>query len=212
LYPSQAIWWFFPGFGAITLSWVMMELLLPFVLGKDTAQVYLYWTNARAGLNASKFFRWGALLVAGPIGFFTVLALPVHTSFLEDRIVFSPYASVKAKTYSYHQIRGLATTDGIRDRFGKFVPDPCILIDFEDGTRWSSRDLLRDPDRGIDDGLKMFLVARGRTPVHHVPLRRTFGQSNFQRESGRQAGRLADVPSGRQNRPVGHGLGLAPGH
>jgi hypothetical protein len=65
LYPSAAIWWFFPGFGALTLGWVMMEFLLPFVLGRDTARVYLYWTSARAGLNASKVFRWGALLVAG---------------------------------------------------------------------------------------------------------------------------------------------------
>lgn len=169
LYPSQAIWWFFPGFGALTLGWVMMEFLLPFVLGKDTAQVYLYWTSARAGLNASKVFRWGALLVAGPIGLFTILALPVHTSFREDSIVFRPYAS-KVKSYSYHQIRGLTTTDGIRDRFGKFVPDPCILIDFDDGTRWSSGDLLRDPDRSIDSGLRAFLAERSEAPFRHVPL------------------------------------------
>lgn len=70
LYPSEAIWWFFPAFGALTIGWVMMELLLPFVLGRKTAQVYLYWTSARAGLNASKVFRWGAVTVAGPIGLF----------------------------------------------------------------------------------------------------------------------------------------------
>lgn len=170
LYPSAAIWWFFPGFGALTIGWLMMEFLLPYALGKKTAEVYLYWTSARAGLNASKVFRWGALAVAGPIGILTILALPVHSSFRDDALVFRSYASLKAKAYSYERIRGLTTTDGIRDRFGKFVPDPCILIDFDDGTRWSSGDLLRDPDRSVDIGLKEFLSKRSAVRFRHTPL------------------------------------------
>lgn len=170
LYPSAAIWWLFSGFGAFTFGWVIMEFLLPFMLGRDTARIYLYWTSARAGLNASKVFRWGALLAAGPIGFLTILALPVHTTFREDRIVFRPYASITAKSYGYDKIRALTTTDGIRNRFGKFVPDPCILVDFDDGTQWSSGDLLRDPDRSIDAGLRAFLAGKTRVPFRHVPF------------------------------------------
>jgi len=172
LYPSGAIWCFFPGFGAITIGWLITELLLPRFLGQDTAHLYMFWTNARAGMNSGKIFRWGTSLIAVPIGVLTVFAVPVHTTFHASEMRVWTYASMRSATYRYDQIRAITTTDGFRNRFGKFVSDPYILIDFDDGTRWSSGANLRDPDRIINVDLRMFLEAKSKLQSRHVPIER----------------------------------------
>lgn len=66
----------------------------------------------------------------------------------------------------------MTETDGIRNRFGKFVADPCIVIDFSDGSRWSTRDNLRDPDRTLNLALLSFLESKSGVTARHQSLER----------------------------------------
>jgi len=54
LWPQTAIWWFFPGFGAVALCWeITLKLRSAFGPG-DGARLYTLWSDGRA-LTAQKF-------------------------------------------------------------------------------------------------------------------------------------------------------------
>jgi hypothetical protein len=79
LYPSAAFFAFFPGFGALTIAWPLLATLLKCFLGRETAELYIYWTNKKSGFDAFRAFWWGALLLGLPLGVLTLPAVPVHT-------------------------------------------------------------------------------------------------------------------------------------
>jgi hypothetical protein len=80
LWPQTAIWWFFPGFGALALSWEI-TLRLWSVFGQaDSALSYRLWSDGRAGFDCTRILRWMGLVIAAPIGVFTGLALPMHAA------------------------------------------------------------------------------------------------------------------------------------
>jgi hypothetical protein len=172
LYPSGAMWWIFPGFGALTIGWLLMEASLPLLLGSTEARVYLYWTNKRAGMSGGTIMRWGTALIAAPIGVLTMFVIPAHTTFHDSEMRFRGYGAIHSVTHGYSQIHAITTTDGFRDRFGNFVSDPRILLDFDDGTRWSSRDGVRDPDRILNVDLREFLVRKTGLPTQYVRIDR----------------------------------------
>ena len=170
LYPSGATWCFLPFLGAVTFSVVLFEWTLPHVLGKQEGQLYRYWYNTKSAFNVSKVFRWFTLGITLPVGLLTLIAIPVHTSVQQDAMRFTPYGHLRPIAYRYERIRAITTTQGIRGRDGSFVHDPCILVTFDDGTRWSSGDLLRDPDPAINKDLLAFLVTRSGVQPVHQPL------------------------------------------
>ena len=56
IWPQSAIWWFFPGFGALTLSWgITLDLWALLGHHKD-AGLYAYWTSQKVGYASSKFY------------------------------------------------------------------------------------------------------------------------------------------------------------
>ena len=56
IWPQSAIWWFFPGFGALTLSWEITLQLWSHLGNRDDASLYAYWSNQRTGLMQPGYF------------------------------------------------------------------------------------------------------------------------------------------------------------
>ncbi len=151
LWPQSAIWWFFPGFGALVLTWETTLELWSILGNREEARLYEYWSNLKSGFNASKILRWIAILIALPIGVLTVLELPVHTALRQNDIRECGYAFDGCKTYRYSDARRMTIIDGFRNRDGKLTKRAGIVIDFNDGRRWSSADIgdfreLLDPE------------------------------------------------------------------
>jgi hypothetical protein len=164
LLPSPWIWLFFPIFGALSLSWEITLFIWAMFATPQTADLYIRWTNLKAGFNSTKALRWVALLVALPIGIFTLLALPMHTTLHAEEMRIRQYASSSSLKYSYKDARRLAVVNGLRDRDGKFKPRADIIVEFADGYRWSSA-ANRDFTSVVDTDLLNFLVAKTRLPV-----------------------------------------------
>jgi hypothetical protein len=86
---QQVIWWFFPGFGAVCLSFEIVLLIWSLFIGCGIVNLYVEWAarqpkRSRGGetyYDSRKLYRWMTLLVALPIGIGTVLALNMHTTF-----------------------------------------------------------------------------------------------------------------------------------
>jgi hypothetical protein len=163
--PSNTIWYFLPGFAAVCLCWETVLLVWSHVGGAQQAALYRYWSDLRAGYNATRALRVFAWTVVLPIGIATFLALPMHTTFQEERIEIHGYARVGAKYYSYADVQRVSLVDGELLRDGTFQFDPQVVVDLKGGRRWSTRDS-RDPQRSVDLVFMNFVAAKARvTPV-----------------------------------------------
>jgi hypothetical protein len=159
LWPQSAIWWFFPGFGALTLSWEIVLQLWAALGSREEAQLYDYWSIQKTGFNATKLIRWMAVVVTLPIAILTILALSVHASLRRDDIRDCGYAFAPCKTYRYSAALRMTTIEGFRDRDGKLTRRAGIVIDFSDGRRWSSADI-GDFKDSVDPAVASFLQSK----------------------------------------------------
>ena len=116
LWPQTAIWWFFPGFGALALCWEITLQLWSAFGRADTARSYRLWSDGRAGLDCTRILRWMALVIAAPIGVLTVLALPMHASLRHEDIRVCGYAWTGCKTFDYSKAVRMTQIEGFRDR------------------------------------------------------------------------------------------------
>jgi len=171
LLPTKWLWFFSPFFGALCVSWDITLWLWSLVDDRGQIQRFLARSDARVGFNSTRALRWLALLICVPISILTLLALPMHSSIGEDGITVRSYASLSSKHYDYSRARRLAWVDGSRKRDGTLTVGANILIDFDDGYRWSSltnRDFNALPDSGLVD----FLHAKTGLPVMRAQTER----------------------------------------
>jgi hypothetical protein len=166
LLPSSAIWWFFPGFGALCFSWEITLLAWSLLGGSSRVTRFIDWTNERAGYDSTRALRWMGLLLAMPIGVATLLAIPMHSSVRDNDIVVGRYAKFTVQYLPYSQASSLAQVDGFRGRNGKFSAHAEMIVDFNNGTRWRSADN-RDFTPEPDPGLAEFLQLKTGLPVGH---------------------------------------------
>lgn len=153
LWPQSAIWWFFPGFGAICLCWEITLLIWEQFGNREEALLYDRWNSQRAGFDCRRVLRWMALLIVLPIGILTLLAIPMHSTLRETDIIECGYAFSGCHTYAYAEATRLTQVDGFRSRDGKLNERAGILVDFRGGRRWSSAEwsdwsAVADPELG----------------------------------------------------------------
>jgi len=157
LLPSSAIWWFFPGIGALCSTWEVTLSLWSLFQDHERIARYVAWSNERTGFDSTRALRWMALLLAMPIGVATILAIPMHSSLRNRDIAVGRYARFGREHLPYSQASRLVRVDGFRDRDGKLNAHAGMIVDFKDGTRWRSadnRDFTPEPDPGLAEFLQ----------------------------------------------------------
>jgi hypothetical protein len=107
-----------------------------------------------------------ALLFTLPIAVLTILALPVHVSLRQSDIRDCGYAFRPCKTYMYSQARRMTIVDGFRTRDGKLTRRAAVVIDFDDGRRWSSD--IGDFSAQLDPNLTELLEKRTGLPWNYA--------------------------------------------
>jgi hypothetical protein len=167
LWPQSAIWWFFPGFGALTLSWQIVLQLWSDFGNRKAAYSFNYCWAQTAGFDSTRILQWMALFIALPVGVLTVLALPMHASLRQDDIRDCGYAFAPCKVYRFADARRMTLIDGFRDRQGKLTRRAGIVIDFKDGRRWSSADIGNFSD-SVDPEFAEFLEKKTQLPLNHA--------------------------------------------
>jgi len=167
LLPSRSIWWFFPIFGALSLSWEITLFIWALFSKRQTVDLYIKWTSLKAGFDSTRTLRWMALLIALPTGVLTLLATPMHTTVHADEMRIRQYASLSSLKYRYKDARWMAIVKGFRERGGKFDGRAEILVKFADGYTWSSA-ANRDFTPTIDQKLVDFLSAKMNLPIQYA--------------------------------------------
>ena len=167
LLPDHSTWFFFPFFGAICLAWEMTLRLWIVVGNASQAQLYESWSNAKTGFRATLVLRLMALVIAAPIGLLTLLAVPIHTSIGVEGLTIGHFGAISPRFYSYSDLREITVTKGSRLRDGSLQRRPAIVLEFADGTRWSSADN-RDPQGSIEQSLLSFLQSHTGLPISYI--------------------------------------------
>lgn len=185
LWQQSATWWLFPIFGALALSWEIVLQLWSDWGNREAAHLYNYWSIQKSGFDATRILRWMAALIVLPIGVLTALALPMHVALRQDDIRDCGYAFSSCKLYRYVDARRLIMIEGFRDRQGKLTRRAGIVIDFNDGRRWSSADI-GDFSQSVDPGFAEFLEKQTKLPLNFAQTEADIPQLKFEPQPERQ--------------------------
>lgn len=167
LFPQSAIWWFLPGFAAITLAWEVTLGAWSLMGNKKEVALYNYWSTAKAGFDATRVLRIMAVVIVLPIAIFTALALPEHVALGREEIRARGYGFSGVRTYRYSDARRMTVIDGFRNRDGTLVKRAGVILDFSGGRRWSSADI-SDFKPTVDPRLFDFLLSRVGLPPQYA--------------------------------------------
>lgn len=166
LLPQPAIWWFLPGFAALSLSYELTLQVWAAVGDRREIALYDRWSSSKAGFDSRRVLRWMGLIIALPIGVLTILALPMHATLGDAEIVDCGYAFSRCQAYRCTDARRVSEVEGFRDRDGKLTSRAGLIIDFADGRRWSSA-VWGDFRSSVDPQLKTLLSAKIGLPIGH---------------------------------------------
>lgn len=153
------MWWFLPGFAALTLAWDATLGAWSFFGGKEEAILYNCWTTAKAGFNSTKVLRVMAVVIVLPISILTLLAVSQHAVLRAGGIKVRGYGFKVPITYRYSDTRRMTIIQGFRSRDGELTRRAGVVLDFADGRLWSSADL-GDFKPTVDPALVTYLQAR----------------------------------------------------
>lgn len=168
LQPQSAIWWFFPLFGALVLSWEVTLQIWARFSGHETVNLFSDWSNHSSafwgvasypGMDSRRVLRWMALLIALPIGVFTVLALNMHATIGPDAIRDYGYAFKPCAVYRLVDVSRMTQIEGFGTKDGKLTRRAGGVLDFKDERRWSSAEW-GDFKEAIDPALAEFLIEK----------------------------------------------------
>jgi hypothetical protein len=176
LFYQSAIWWFFPGFGAISLSWEITLQIWARFAGRETVNLFNDWScqtddfwgaSKYSGMDTRKVLRWMSLLIVLPIGIATLLALNMHASVGPGVIRDCGYAFKACQVYPLEDAVRLTEIAGFRNRTGKVMRRTGVVVDFKDGRRWSSAEW-GDWSSTVDSHLEDFLVNKTRLRLKYA--------------------------------------------
>jgi hypothetical protein len=108
-----------------------------------------------------------ALLIAAPIGGFTLLEVPSHVSLTDKVIIDHGYGLGKPQIYRYDAARKLTIIEGFRVKDGSLTSRAGIVIDFDGGRRWSSANS-GDFKKQVDSALQDFLMQKTKLLPKHA--------------------------------------------
>jgi len=167
IWPSPAMFWFFPGFGALTLAWPIVLQFWSDFISRRAAYSFNYWWAQSAGYDSTRALERLALILTAPMGVLTILLLPTHISLRPHDIRDCKYGIAPCKTYLYSDARRMTLFNAVDNRDGGIVRGAGIAIDFKDGHRWTSTEIGDDTET-VDPALIETLKEQTKLPLHHA--------------------------------------------
>lgn len=166
LVPTKFWWYLYGGFLGLLLGWPIAVSILRRTMDSKVWHVWMDKQNRKAGFDGNRAMRLLAYVILVPFTIFFLPSLGCHTAFSETGITTWSYWAMKEARHPYRDITRFAALRGGLDRSGKFYPDSHLIIDFRDGTRWTSRDGFRDPEPVNTELVKFLALHTGLQPIY----------------------------------------------
>jgi hypothetical protein len=169
LFPDPVIWWFFAGFGALTLPWEITLQIWALFGNRRTVFLYRQWQK-RATFdykgstykNELGLYHWIILLIVLPIGVANSLALNMHSTLGPNTLRECGYAFKPCKILPYSDIR--AITYVAPNAAIKPPAAAKLVIDFKNGYTWSSAKWGNE-NKDVDPVVVNFIAAHTPVPI-----------------------------------------------
>jgi hypothetical protein len=160
------IWCFFPLLAALSIPWPLTVWYLRKARRWEEADNIEDASDSKGGMNSFHVMKWLGIGLVGPIGFLTLLAIPIHLSISESEVRVGHYASFRAERFPLNKAKRLTIVDGYRLKDGGFRPAKDVIIDFSDGRRLRGNQV-GDGETSIRSDVMQLLIAKaGLTPEH----------------------------------------------
>lgn len=159
LYPGNAIWCFFPGFAAVGIPWPLTIWLLRRLGRSDEADNITTESNLKGGMNSYKVMKWMIFCLIGPIGFASMLAIPIHLTITNDEARLGRYASLDEEVFRFVDARRATIINRTYRANGQINRHRDLLIDFQDGRRLDAN-AAGDGGTEPSEGVIQFLLAK----------------------------------------------------
>jgi hypothetical protein len=156
--------WALPAFFLGIISASLPLHLLYSALLEDRYEEYTLYCNLRIGFDSWKVFRWTALIFLIACGAGIGLVLNWYTRLTDDAIYVRHPLSFDEVRYPYSRVAAIAYVATFTAPNGNIVHRPYFAIRFDDGTTWTTRSGLRDPQLN-DWGLMEFVSKAARKPI-----------------------------------------------
>jgi hypothetical protein len=131
---------------------------------------YVLYNNMRAGFDTWKLVRGLAVLIVISALSFALLGMDTYMKVTGDGIVVNRFWSVGEQRYPFSSVKAVKSASHFRALNGKAVERPHFVVDFSDGTKWTTRDWLRETEPEQDARLAAFISARSGKTVQPVVL------------------------------------------
>jgi hypothetical protein len=164
LFPESAVWWFLPGFGAMTLPWEITIRIWSLFADKRKVHLYREWAKRETSMYKGRAFRnefglyhFFALTIVLPIAIATLLALNMHATLGPAAIRDCGYAFKSCEIFPYDEVQKMTELPGqetAKTRVGSRVD-----LDLKDGRRWSSSDW-GGSDQDVDPAVVLYLASK----------------------------------------------------
>ncbi len=159
------MYWFLLAFLLGMISAVLpVHSIYSFLLG-DRYGEFTHYGNLAVGFDAWWLIRRLSIGILLVVGIGTIAGLDCYTAFTNDRLVNNPFLSFGEEDHRYCDIKEIRSIRTFRAPSGDRVVRPYFQIAFTDGSTWSSKDGLHEPNPATDRAILAFLSQRCGRPV-----------------------------------------------
>lgn len=156
-YATSVIWSFFPGFAALSIPWPLTVWYLRRVGRWGEADSIEDASDNKSGMDSYRVLKWLSIGLVGPIGFLTLLAIPIHLSIADSEVRVGHYASFRTERFPLNEAKRLTIVD---------VHTRDVIVDFADGRRLRGNQVGDGGTSVRDDIVKLLIAKTGLTPQH----------------------------------------------
>lgn len=145
------------GFSCVVNGILVMDLIHRRQLQDDPEEYYMFVNCVSLGISPAKKHRWLSVLASlGFIAFWAAEAVAIlwvfgqHTAFTQQEIQYKEIYGFYTKTYQYSDVVKIKEIEKVNVPKGGIIHHLHLVIEFNDGKIWNSRDFTGDFDGGVD--------------------------------------------------------------
>ena len=168
--PTIYYWMLLALFLGMIFSAPLMRLSYRALLGRERDADYVLYNNMRAGFDTWKAVRGLAVLVVVPALGFAFLGMDTYLKVTEQGMTLNPFWSLEERQYPFTEVKAVKSAARFRAPGGRTVDRPHFIVEFSDGTTWTTRDWLREAEPERDGKLAAFIASRSGKNMQAVEM------------------------------------------
>jgi hypothetical protein len=164
--PMLALPCLFLGFAT---AWALLTFVYRRLLGERYA-AYVRYDNLSSGFDGQRALRPILLGTFGLSFFFVAASLSWHVVFRDDRVAFHSWCGLGDTSKRYSEVKDIRSAPQLRAPNGNLVDRREYVVEFDDGSTWSTNFEPGDLDPQTKKQRVDFVAERAKKPVRELKV------------------------------------------